>query len=348
MSSNNQRTLGLVQVWPTDERETTMDVVAIHGLDTRSPQTWVAFENEADPHSRVVHWLKDSDMLPAFLSDTRIFTYDWNANTTDGASKQYFHSHAEQFLHRLQRARQGPRSVVVSIFIPGLRSCLITHIETKALTIAAGLEKYRSICKATCGIMFLGTPFRGSRGTSSGQHRVTLACLSGKVASHALLNVIDKDLNEGRLEELRNHFCDLFIQKWGSDAPLKVVCFYETEPTQITRAALPSWVQSRLVERGIRMLTREIFEFALGDSESACLEGLGREAINVRHAMLNKFRGRDGNFMAVIGAIQSIIRGKGHDTIATVAGATTPSSLLRTLTEEEQVCARQFRLSDYR
>lgn len=275
--------------------------VAIHGLDTRSPRTWVAFQNEADPHSRVVHWLKDSDMLPAFLSDARIFTYDWNANTTDGASKQYFHSHAEQFLQRLQRARRGvgyerARSACSELadgwfaevfFASHFIHCLLLrrtgssqsglHIQyfffstyltawscsrdTQAFAIAAGLEKYQNIYKLTCGIIFLGTPFRGSRGTSSGHHRVTLACLSGKMASHALLNVIDKDLNDGRLEELRNHFCDLVMQRWGSDAPSKVVCFYETEPTQISRAALPSWVQSRLVERGIRMLTRDIFEF---------------------------------------------------------------------------------------
>ena len=82
-------------------------VVAIHGLDTHSPRTWVAFEDEADAHSRVVHWLKDSDMLPAFIGDARIFTYDWNANTLDGASNQYFHSHAEQLLQRLQRGRRG-------------------------------------------------------------------------------------------------------------------------------------------------------------------------------------------------------------------------------------------------
>ena len=55
----------------------------------------------------------------------------------------------------------------------------------------------------------------------------------------------------------------MVMQKWGSDAPSRVVCFYETEPTQISRAALPYWVQSRLLERGIRMLTGETFEFAV-------------------------------------------------------------------------------------
>ncbi len=59
------------------------------------------------------------------------------------------------------------------------------------------------------------------------------------------------------------------MQKWGNDAPSKVVCFYETEPTQISRAALPSWVQTRLVERGIRMLTGSIFEFTVRTTYSA-------------------------------------------------------------------------------
>ena len=86
---------------------TISSIVAIHGLDTGSPRTWVAFENETIPGSRLVHWLKDSDMLPAFVGDVRIFTYDWNANTFNNASHQYFHAHAEQFLQRLNKKRRG-------------------------------------------------------------------------------------------------------------------------------------------------------------------------------------------------------------------------------------------------
>ncbi len=72
--------------------------------------------------------------------------------------------------------------------------------------------------------------------------------------------------------------------------------------------------------------------------------------INVRHAMLNKFRGRDDNFMAVLDAIQCITKkdatgqtGGGH---AEATAADTTSR--KTLTGEEQVCVQLFRLSDYR
>jgi len=89
-------------------------IFAVHGLDTSSERTWVAYEKQGDAGSRSVDWLRDEDMLPHFVRQARIFTYDWNAATFSNASGQYFHSHAETFLDQLEKHRRvscGTQSV---------------------------------------------------------------------------------------------------------------------------------------------------------------------------------------------------------------------------------------------
>jgi len=84
-----------------------VSIVAIHGLDTTSERTWSAYSIDGDPQSRLVHWLKDEDMLPSHVRFARIFTYDWNASTFAHASDQYFYHHATFFLNILDACRQG-------------------------------------------------------------------------------------------------------------------------------------------------------------------------------------------------------------------------------------------------
>lgn len=54
--------LGLRKVFPASASDgTTVDIIAIHGLDTESPRAWT-YKKDG---SRSVNWLEDSDMLPA-------------------------------------------------------------------------------------------------------------------------------------------------------------------------------------------------------------------------------------------------------------------------------------------
>jgi hypothetical protein len=126
---------------------------------------------------------------------------------------------------------------------------------------AAGFTQFSDIYQSICGFIFLGTPFRGSKGTISAHKWVLLSSLLGKQSSHSLLNVIDHSIDDGRLDEVRSQFCEHALQKWGGQSCQKVVCFFETEPTKISRAVLPRWAQTDLVERGIQILTKNTFNF---------------------------------------------------------------------------------------
>jgi hypothetical protein len=116
---------------------------------------------------------------------------------------------------------------------------------------------------STCGIIFLGTPFRGSKATSSGQTRIRITKLLGSNASERLLNVIDKDTSDGRLQDMRSEFtqiCDVILR---DQARHKVVCFYEVLPTNIAKAVLPPWIHN---EKVVKIMTNNAFEFVVSKS----------------------------------------------------------------------------------
>ncbi|KAI1159455.1 hypothetical protein F5B18DRAFT_636937 [Nemania serpens] len=150
---------GLYKVAPTDNSidNTTIDIIAIHGLGTESPRTW-EFKRRGD--GRVVNWLSDKNMLPAVVPEARIFTYDWNANYFENAPVQTLLSHAENLLAHVV-GEQGSISRPI-IFIA---SCFGGLVLAEAINRAAQEgSSYRHVLLNTAGIVFLATPFRGSDG----------------------------------------------------------------------------------------------------------------------------------------------------------------------------------------
>lgn len=95
----------------------TPSIVAIHGLDTQSPRTWIAWKIDGDSSSGDVHWLKDETMLPAVIPNSRIFTYDWNASLDQTRSAQFLLGHATDFLSKLYMARLSEGNDRPIIFI---------------------------------------------------------------------------------------------------------------------------------------------------------------------------------------------------------------------------------------
>jgi hypothetical protein len=70
---------GLDQVHPVDvDAGVNIDIIAIHGLNTRFPDTW-AWRDPDNPKKQV-NWLGDPKMLPSIVGRARIFTCDWPAD----------------------------------------------------------------------------------------------------------------------------------------------------------------------------------------------------------------------------------------------------------------------------
>ncbi|KAG8413006.1 hypothetical protein J3458_013427 [Metarhizium acridum] len=263
------RKLGLNQVYPNPSdtsRKIDIDIVAIHGLDTHSPKTWVRFKNGRDETDGVVHWLQDPDMLPSTISTARIFTYDWNANFDREAATESLLGHADGLLLQLQMQREEAHNRPI-IFVA---SCFGGLLLCKALHRASGRHsKYSRILDSTVGVTFLGTPFRGSSDgfLTAAQLRLKVAESMGGETANELIKYLSRNEQERKqLDDAVQEFCELAKASTFKDS---IYCFYETQKSS--------------GDHGI-----------LVPKYSACLDFSNlRVGLPVRHALLNKFSGPD-------------------------------------------------------
>jgi hypothetical protein len=107
-----ERRFGLVQQYPNPSDKaataaTEVDIIAIHGLGARSPNTWVAFKDGKTPQSGKRIWLEDVELLPKVIPTARILCYDWPASyKKDSASQKRFDGHAATLLQALNDNRE--------------------------------------------------------------------------------------------------------------------------------------------------------------------------------------------------------------------------------------------------
>ncbi|KAK3949437.1 hypothetical protein QBC32DRAFT_219671, partial [Pseudoneurospora amorphoporcata] len=159
---STQRGVHLSQV-NEDNGDTDIDIIAIHSLDTKSPDTWI-WKDQRNPNG--VNWLAEPELLPKEVGKARIFTLDWPADLfqpLDLVPKHdgeivtlLINSINREFLAK-NKTRDRP--------ILFIASCLGRIILMRALTTAADHECTTScycLRKVIRGIIFLATPFRGT------------------------------------------------------------------------------------------------------------------------------------------------------------------------------------------
>ena len=88
-------------------------------------------------------------------------------------------------------------------------------------------EDFQSIVKATAGIVFLGTPHRGSNFAKWGLWKAMTGQMLGYKAYQEQLKALQIDSTTSILPELNEDFRS--IRNSSSLRDLKVVCFYETK-----------------------------------------------------------------------------------------------------------------------
>jgi hypothetical protein len=232
--------VNLRQVYPSPENKiaTDVDIIAIHGLDTQSPDTWIW-----DPKGARVNWLEDPHMLPKRFPTARIFTCDWPADLFEQPG--FVQKMIDEFARLLLAGIKGrppatndqPGRDRPIVFVA---SCLRGIILAKALVMASC--EYESVKRATRGTVFLATPFRGT----SFQH-VALwaepglrlwASIQGKNVSN-LLKFVKSTFNLG---ELVRSFTTLCQQNELTD---HVLIFYETGKSSLPRKIAP-WLPASL------------------------------------------------------------------------------------------------------
>ena len=137
-----------------------VDIIFVHGLNGHPHHTWTSEKSK-------IFWL--AQLLPAKVEEekTRILAYGYDADVasfTDGASKDKIHNHAEHLVAELSANRQRKAAqrpiILVAHSLGGLvvKRALIYSSEIRGNY----TEHLRSIFVSTYGILFLGTPRKGS------------------------------------------------------------------------------------------------------------------------------------------------------------------------------------------
>ena len=100
-------------------------------------------------------------------------------------------------------------------------------IASKISTYEADYEDFQYIVKATVGIIFLGTPHRGSEFAQWGLWTAVTGQIFGLKAYPEQLKALQIDSTTSILPALNEDFAN--IKASESLLGLKVVCFYETK-----------------------------------------------------------------------------------------------------------------------
>ncbi|KKP06021.1 peptidase C14 [Trichoderma harzianum] len=303
MASHRGVSLTQVHPHPGADGETDIDIIAIHGLDTKSPDTWVW---KSKTPNQDVNWLACPNMLPGRVGRARIFMCDWPADLFE--QPDLIQKTAKVFARLLlagikrrplpkTRHRKKDRPIVF------IASCLGGVILMKALLIADHPpSEYTGIRRSTRGIVFLATPFRGTSFQDVANWAEpglrAWALIRGQKVSNLLDSVKGSTFH---LEELVRSFTQLCQDK---DYPCQVTTFYETGKTSLHRKFPLSWlIPSPLINLVCQPKP-------LVDSSSATLDIVLHPLPLARsHVMMNKFRNpEDPDYKEVVGKIEEILQ----------------------------------------
>ncbi|KAL2868909.1 uncharacterized protein BJX67DRAFT_379844 [Aspergillus lucknowensis] len=276
---------------PKDPAVHDFNIIAIHGLETTSPRTWE--HHKGDPK---INWLTDDTMLPAAMPKAQIWAYNWTANFYNKSIEAPLHDHARHFLKEIKK-ELGPEPRPI-IFVASCFGGLLlakTLVEANEAKQDPGMDEgpYEYILRATVGILFLGTPFRGSSAASIAQWQVSMGRVLGRESSKGLV----KSLNEHdeQLDEIRMKFTQL-MRRPKLEMPIE--CVYETRKTRLLRRVVRGYPE--------RMLTYLLprTHLIVVHRSSACLDGYDALKSEATHALMNKFENAEcQGYQAVRGSI---------------------------------------------
>jgi triacylglycerol esterase/lipase EstA (alpha/beta hydrolase family) len=181
---------------------TTSSIIAIHGLNPRSKNdrdhAWDTWRTPPGSQGRL--WLRDD--LPQYVSEARIFLYEYNSTAVFGNDRDTFIGKANELLEaiRIERDDIEPRPILL------LGHSMGGLLIKQALINAHNNPKYTPIKDATKGLAFFATPHAGGD--------KTLVSLGGVVTKIATAVGFQK--GDDLLETLKRGsiFSDIVQEHW--------------------------------------------------------------------------------------------------------------------------------------
>lgn len=246
----------------------TVDICFVHGLMGDRESTWTAPGQSAP-------W--PSTLLPPRLRGARILTYGYDAYVVQRsvASMNRLIDHATNLLNHLttDRALCGASSRPL-IFVAHNFGGLVCK---KAILCSRNNPEVhlRGLFECTRGIVFMGTPHRGS--WMADWIRMPASALGlFKSVNKSLFEILEMDSQ--LLEAIQVDFLAMIREQREGGRPLEVTCFFEE---------LPLWKDRKAVSK-----------------ESATFEGYNSISIHANHSNMVKFASAgDNGFTSVLGEL---------------------------------------------
>ncbi|EWG53258.1 hypothetical protein FVEG_11728 [Fusarium verticillioides 7600] len=267
---------GLLEVYNGENAQA--DIVFLHGLRGDREKTWT---------KNGVVWPKD--LLPDDIPASRIFLFGYDTNITrsdqSGTTNTEIHSDAEDVCAKLAAERLSTQTVdrpiiFVAHSLGGLVAAqILVHGEHKPEN-----SSEASIAKNIRGMVFLGTPFRGSSVARPAEVVRRVLGLFRIDTQQQTLKLLGVDSE--RLDELTRAFPQVLNKRRSSkdiEDRIEAFFFYETLKTRFGIGSV------QIVE-----------------TESAKLQGCGDAApIRADHIGICKFETKDSDgYAAVVAAIR--------------------------------------------
>ncbi|KAM0813696.1 putative Ankyrin repeat protein [Seiridium cardinale] len=182
-----------------------VDIVAVHGLNRHYERTWTTCLQ--DENKTPVNWLKD--LLPLRVRNARIMSFAYNSTVQFSKSTADVYIFAEQLLEELLRRRQNILQDKHPLIF------MVNKAHSKG-------SHYSKLLKCIHGVVFMGTPHRGSGLAQWGS--ILGSMLRAASVGNSTNSQLTKDLEEN--SRVLSVISESFIDR-GQD--LKIYSFYETE-----------------------------------------------------------------------------------------------------------------------
>jgi Putative serine esterase (DUF676) len=209
-------------------------IIAIHGLAANPVYTWVKqvpIKNanlgrvNKEGNCREVVWLKH--LLPDIIPNARVLKYNYDSRYLMNAPKENLRSIASRLvlgIHELRSREKNTQNRPIIFVGHSFGGIVIEEALLYAYREIKNNLKY--ITLNTCGILFLGTPHRGSKASSWGKMLAKGASVLGFGSEIRLLQTLER--SSERLDLLLTDFSAM-----ARELRLEIVCFYEVLETQL-------------------------------------------------------------------------------------------------------------------
>ncbi|KAM0737944.1 hypothetical protein ACQRIT_007948 [Beauveria bassiana] len=306
-----------------DSTNADIDIIAIHGLDTKSPNTWTW--KDPNDATKQINWLQNAEMLPSVVGRARIFTCDWPADMFQKSIPSTLEESAQFLLHSITLRLEQNRKAGEDRPLFFIASCLGGIILIKALEIDRhngddiGLS---SLTAATRGIVFLATPFQGTAFKDMPDLTVKVWAAFKDQTATALIEYTKEPTPD--LDELVRRFIRLQQEK-----DYHVFAFWEAHETSLLSKIYLGWLFSRRASQAwyavfclsvalfspwllvLCLLWRLAFPLyqpkQLVNKSSATAKILEEQRLDRCHALMNKFGDRCNDYHHVARKVKQIV-----------------------------------------